>query len=216
VAFRSLNLQARFWHRLQSLATDRELVEWLRTIDPVFEAKQARFETESLHQTADRDAELTAQEIVVEDEFADRATVADGVMAMNSAATMPVLPIQDPVPVPQLDIPSGELTSGEQVSIRVTLPNGLPHLLVKLWFVDRQNRTVLDGPHWLLDFSPDGFEHLTAETKVLVPYGCIEVQVEAIAIEMATQRESDKAIVVRAVVPPELSAPLDEIDVWDG
>ncbi|WAL62653.1 hypothetical protein [Thermocoleostomius sinensis] len=213
VAFRSLNLQSRFWNRLQSLASDRELVEWLRTIDPVFESRQAGVETAAIPPVVDRESELTAQEIVVEDELTDNSSAMNGV-SMDSAATMPVLPIQEPVPVPELEIATDELIAGEQTSVRVVLPYGLPRLLVKLWFVDRQQRTLLDGPHWLLDFAPDGFGHLVTETKLLVPYGCVEIQVEAIAIEMATQRESNKAIVVCGVVPPDLSVPLDEIDVW--
>ncbi|NJR40255.1 MAG: hypothetical protein HC781_17310 [Leptolyngbyaceae cyanobacterium CSU_1_4] len=79
-------------------------------------------------------------------------------------------------------------------------------IYAKLWVRDRQLRVLIEGPRWLIDFKPNGFGALKAETTVTLPLGCLEVQFEAIAIEMTTQSESQRAIVCRSVISPELSA----------
>jgi len=209
-AFRSLNLQERFWTRLQSLVADRELSEWLSTFEDG-EFSNTRGVT---RQSIDQDAALTSHEVVVEDELS--VALEDKALSDFSQEQpgVPVVSIQQRLPVPQLNITTGELTAGQSLPIQVNLPDLDYPLLVKLWLIDRQNRSVLDGPYWLTDFVPSGFGDLVCRYELTVPQGCLELQFEAITIEMATQRESDKATATRQVIPPNLSnLALDELDV---
>jgi hypothetical protein len=119
----------------------------------------------------------------------------------------------EPIPTPELDVPFEELVAGTSVQVRVKLPNLMPRIYVKLWLRDPQSRSLLDGPRWLADFIPDGRGRLEARLALTVPYGCVDLQFEAIAVEMATQRESHKATVSRQVVPPDF--PLMSIDNFD-
>jgi hypothetical protein len=110
------------------------------------------------------------------------------------------------VPAPQLEVPIGELISGQQTHVTMRLPKSAARVYAKLWVRDRQLRILIEGPRWLIDFKPDGFGALKAQTTVTLPLGCLEVQFEAIAIEMTSQSESDRTIVCRSVISPELSA----------
>ncbi|NEQ28814.1 MAG: hypothetical protein F6K28_59660, partial [Microcoleus sp. SIO2G3] len=123
-----------------------------------------------------------------------------------------VVPEEEPIPVPTIEVPQGELTAGATIHLRVKLPNLMPRIYVKLWLRDAQLRSLLEGPRWLVDFIPDGHNHLEARIALTVPYGCVELQFEAIAIEMATQRESHKSIVLRPVIPPNLSVTSVDFD----
>jgi hypothetical protein len=186
-AFRSLNLQDRFINRLQTLATDPEIADWLRepaaivSINPI-----------------DR-------EIVVDDDFYPEQPLAtSSTFALSS----------DSLPVPHIEVPKGELISGQPLNLIVRLPKSATRVYAKLWVRDRQLRVLIEGPRWLIDFKPDGFGALKAQTVVTLPLGCMDVQFEAIAIDMTTQDESDRAIVSRTVTSPELSAlSLEELDV---
>ncbi|MBC6476184.1 MAG: hypothetical protein GDA48_27985 [Hormoscilla sp. GM102CHS1] len=70
---------------------------------------------------------------------------------------------------------------------------------------DLQTRTLLEPPRWLTKFQPhlyqDGME---TNTEFPVPFGCMEIKIEAISVEVATERESHKVTVNRMVVPPNL------------
>ncbi|HEY9644214.1 MAG TPA: hypothetical protein V6C57_27215, partial [Coleofasciculaceae cyanobacterium] len=220
-AFRALKLQDRFLERLQALASDTELAEWLHALETPHPADASPdssadapsksieaagiFAKRSQVRPIGRDAELAAQEIVVDDEPAHPEEAA---IASSSLATL----IEEPLPTPQLEVPTGELIAGQTVTVSVKLPATDARVYAKLWTHDRQSRTLLDGPHWLMDFTPDGLGHVISKTPIMVPFGCVEVQFEAIAIEMTSQRESDKVTVIRSVIPPNLSSvPLDEL-----
>jgi hypothetical protein len=201
--FPTANLKNRFWSRLNSLATDADPSDSLSA-----PPDQSPF-VDGI--TLGVDADLVAQEIVVDDEplpskFRGRwGTQPDTPLA---------LPNEEPVPTPQIELPKGELVAGKSVSIIVKLPDLTPRIYVKLWLHDRQTRSLLDGPHWLMNFLPNGSGELEVRTQLTVPFGCFEIQFEAIAIEMATQRESHKIIVDRMVIPPDLpTLSLDELDV---
>jgi hypothetical protein len=114
-----------------------------------------------------------------------------------------LLPADEPVPVPILTVESPELVVGRTVTVKVQLPNIRPRLYVKLWINDRQSRTLLEGPHWLVDFTPNGLGQQEAKTRLMVPFGSLDVQIGAIAIEAATKRESYRTTVNRSVVAPE-------------
>jgi hypothetical protein len=111
---------------------------------------------------------------------------------------------EKPLPEPKLLVPANELAAGETVTVRVQLPPHPVRLYVKLWVQDRQSRSLLDGPRWLVDFIPDRSGEQEALTQLLVPFGSAEIRFEAIAVDVDTQRESRKVSVDCVVVPPDL------------
>jgi hypothetical protein len=117
------------------------------------------------------------------------------------------------VPEPIIQVEAGELVTGQAIRVKVQLPSILPKLYVKLWINDRQTRTLLDGPRWLVDFVPNGRDQLEAVTQLTVPFGSLEIQIAAIAVEASTKRESYRTAVDRAVVPPNMQDDLAEFDL---
>lgn len=116
------------------------------------------------------------------------------------------LPEQEPIPIPEIIIPAGELISGTPMLVIVRLPAIAPKFFVKFWIKDLQTRMIVDGPRWLLDFKTvANTEFIETQTNASIPLSSIDVAFEAIAIEAQTQRESHKSRVVRAVVPPNLA-----------
>jgi hypothetical protein len=213
-AFQSLHLQDRFFSRLNALASDRELSDWLKiSFTPVSqESEQNPFEMSDIGGTGaeinpenpggmpptPEDIDWEAREIVVDDELAEGP-----VSASNAeGAALMLLPEDQPVPSPRLSLPKGELSAGRSVKVTVQLPQMLPRIYVKLWVLDRQSRAVLDGPHWLTQFWPTGFAEVEGSRDLMVPYGSLQVQFEAIAVEMQTQRESHKVSIERQISPP--------------
>ncbi|WP_448602208.1 hypothetical protein [Thermoleptolyngbya sp.] len=188
-AFQALNLQHRFLSRLTALATDRELGALMQPGSPPL----------------GRDLDLTTDEIVVGDAPLPPPQRSSLYRPEHAPESPPVvLPAEEPVPSPVMDVPQGELISGQRIEIGIALPELEPRFYVKLWLRDRQSRTILDGPRWVMNFTPDGQGYQIAYTQVTVPFGCVETQFEAIAVEMSTQRESRKVIQSRRVVPPDL------------
>ena len=122
----------------------------------------------------------------------------------DSSDEMPgyILPPEEPVPVPVVEVLASEVIAGRRVKLRVLLPDLLPRIYVKLWISDRQTQTIVDHPRWITDFSLNGFDRLEATVEMKVPFGCLEVRFEAIAREMQTNRESHKTSIDRLVVPP--------------
>lgn len=119
----------------------------------------------------------------------------------------------EPLPVPVLRLPSENLMSGSSTLVLVKLPDCPAKLAVKLWLIDRQSRLLLDGPHWLTDFTPDGFGQWMNRIELFLPQGYLEVQVEAISVEIMTQRESEKTVEARSIEPPLSQFTYDSIDV---
>jgi hypothetical protein len=206
-AFRSLNLQARFLDRLSMLATDAELPALLRR--QAISTRDRRPEQRQLTPPLAAAAAHLSQEIVIQDDPIEsqplrrRSKHLAGDVNASPDRTL-ALPEEVPIPIPDLQVTSGELVSGQPVNIRVRLPDVASRIYVKLWINDRQTRTLMDGPRWLVDFLPNGHGDLEALTQLTVPYGSLEIRFEAIAVEMHTQRESRKAAVDRSVVPPDL------------
>ncbi len=205
--FQSLRLQDRFLHRLNSLANDAELSSWLRT--NLYPGQVVKQETVF----SSRSGKRVAEEIVVDDESSDNlprrrrnGTKANLKKESPSEPNPLILPEDEPVPTPEIEIPAGELTAGKLISVRAKLPYLQPKIYVKLWIIDRQTRSILDGTRWLLDFYPNSQGELEATTQLNVPFGSLEVRFEAIAVEMHTQRESHKVWVDRSVIPPDLPA----------
>jgi hypothetical protein len=119
-----------------------------------------------------------------------------------------LLPETEPVPDPTVLIAEPELIGGKSTTVRLKLPDIVPKIYAKLWVSDRQNRNLIEPSRWIIDFKPDGHGNLEATTEIKVPFDCIEIQVEAIAVEVMTNRESHKVVVTRRVVPEELP------DLW--
>jgi hypothetical protein len=115
-----------------------------------------------------------------------------------------LLPAHQDVPVPTLKLSHETLVAGQALTVQVKIPNLLPRIYVKLWINDRQTRTLLEGPRWLMDFTPDGLGQQEAITELAVPFGSVEIDIAAIAVEMSTQRESHKAALNLPVIPAEM------------
>lgn len=117
---------------------------------------------------------------------------------------------QEPIPIPEILIPTGELISGTPMLVTVRLPALAPKFFVKFWIKDLQTRMIVDGPRWLLDFSTvPNAEFIETRTNISIPLSSIDVAFEAIAIEAQTQRESHKVRITRAVAPPNLAQDID-------
>ncbi|MEA5489465.1 MULTISPECIES: hypothetical protein [Pseudanabaena] len=118
---------------------------------------------------------------------------------------------QEPIPIPEIIIPAGEMLSGTPMQIAVRLPAITPKFFVKFWIKDLQTRMIVDGPRWLLDFSKvPNAEFIETRTNISIPLSSIDVAFEAIAIEAQTQRESHKVRVTRAVTPPNLAQDFED------
>ncbi|MBD1807903.1 hypothetical protein H6F98_20965 [Microcoleus sp. FACHB-SPT15] len=279
-AFQALNLQDRFWLRLNSLAADAELSEWLKfelspshpptdeeDVPPQNDAPLAddlevteqlnsdglladfdesmwegsddvgnipaevdqlqppNFEEETASEAEElaepplvevETIDWTAQEIVVEDEeeLTQQPEVKHDASGMayptevvsSEPKPEPLSPqeLESPLPAPVLLVPTTELAAGEPVIIRIKLPPHPTRLCIKLWLQDRQSRSLLDGPRWLVDLLPDGAGNLEAMTQLLIPFGTTEIRFEAIAVDIYSQRESHKVTVDCVVVPPDM------------
>jgi hypothetical protein len=161
-----------------------------------------------------------AQEIVVDDTelFADNISIAESSekdQAINQPVDQPIKKLSsvaltissqkiEQLPTPQLYVPQGELIAGKSVNVRVRLPQINSDLAVKLWLEDCQTRHLLDDPHLLTNLTPNKNGELEVITKLNIPFGCIEIRLEAIAINRTTQQESHKSTIQRTVIPPDL------------
>lgn len=235
-----LNLEERFLTRLSSLAQDRDLSNWMKQASPPSSLDTSRSpqgESAALEegQNVPLDdyglspfvAELEAEEIVVDDEsleppvfFPQQRTMSqfsgrerDKVSASTDDrhSQPPIIPEDQEIPAPVLDVLTPNPMAGRPLKVRVQIPDDLPRIYVKIWVYDRQSRNIVDGPRWITEFSPNGFDQIEAKVDLDILYGSLEVQVEAIAVEMQTQRESHKAIVGRTVNPTASpTLPMDE------
>lgn len=158
----------------------------------------------------------TAQEIVVDDTdiFADNILTTENTQlnqpvnhpaenASTSALTISSRKIEE-LPTPELYIAKKELVSGKSLNVRIRLPQGNSHLAVKLWVEDCHTRQLLDGPHLLSNFTPNKNQDLEIVTKLNIPFGCLEIRLEAIAVNTSTLHESHKFTIQRTVIPPDL------------
>lgn len=223
-AFQTLNVQNRFWSRLSSLASNGESPEWLKAISlsPTPKAAENSSDTAALvpdissaaPQPPETDQSNTeseptspeSKEFVIFDEPSPPPKKAGTAPTTAEAQTTPltpyILPEDESVPMPLLELPRQEILAGRAVKVRVQLPELMPRIYVKIWVYDRQTYLILDGPHWIAEFKPNGLGKVQATVELEIPYGCMEVEFEAIAVEMQTQRESHKVTVHRQVLPP--------------
>ncbi len=200
-AFESLHLQDRFLSRLNSLASDEELSVWLQTHFSAAEIPMELDQETEVEQIWKKPPQPVInseeQEVVIDDElviFPNKPKVVKPeIKAIKSES----------IPTPILEVPEGELIAGKAIAIKVKLPEPLPNpTCVKLWLQDCQSRSLLTEPRWLMDFTTTGRGQMVAQEMIIIPYGTIEVQFEAIAIEITTQSESYKVTVRRKIGPP--------------
>ena len=221
-AFQTLNVQNRFWSRLSSLASNIESPDWLKatTLAPTPEVADGSSEaitvvedsspTQQPPKSIDTISQLKssspeAREFVVFDEPPAPKKVAQKITTVQAEATPPtpyVLSEDELVPMPILELPRAEILAGTSVKVQVQLPELMPRIYVKVWVFDRQSYLILDGPRWITEFKANGLGNMRANIELEIPYGCMEVEFEAIAVEMQTQRESHKISVHRQVLPP--------------
>ncbi|WP_442936210.1 hypothetical protein [Nostoc sp.] len=159
-----------------------------------------------------------AQEIVVDDTDSELEadTTNNYLLEEDKLALSPSLSISagaiEPLPIPQLYVPEGELIADKLIIVRVVLPEVSPQVVVKLWVEDYQTRWLLDGPHLLTNLLPNVLGGLEVITQLKIPFGCLEIRIEAIALDLTTQQESHKVTTVRTVIPPDLpNLQLDEL-----
>ncbi|MEA5538281.1 hypothetical protein VB834_04460 [Limnoraphis robusta Tam1] len=235
-AFQSLNLENRFWSRLNALAQDRDLSQWMKQAKPTpmpetsfMQTRAESPETAVASPSVQADPlfvpledDLESQEIVVDDEAVDASPLSysrertlrlvDSYPTQASTSeTSAIVSEDEPIAPPILEIINPEIIAGRTVKVRVRMNENLPRIYVKIWVYDRQSRTIVDGPRWLTEFSPNGFNQIETTVNLEIAYGSLEVQFEAIAVEMQTQRESHKVIVERSVIPPAApTLPLEE------
>jgi hypothetical protein len=238
-------LQNRLWSRLNSMARDGELAEWLKWhLPPLAEespdrTQEAIAETTENAETTDTRAmeddtptaegsssskpssDRTTNEIVVMDE--DEGTDSHSHSYSSNFLSMPggfshpanrgesasAATDQNQEPslaersfTPQFSLPEEDFIAGRTTWVTVKIPILDARVYVKLWLQDCESRTLLDGPYWLTEFTPDGWGYELASTEVTIPYGSLQVQLEAIAVDVHTRQESYKASVRRLVVPP--------------
>jgi hypothetical protein len=162
-----------------------------------------------------------AQEIVVDDAYSElEADTTKSYTFEEEEQTLsdlyhslPINPVAiEPLPIPELHVPEGELIAGKSVIVRVVVPEVPGKLAIKLWVGDYQTRWLLDGPHLLTNLLPNALGGLEVMTQLNIPFGCLEIRLEAIALDPTTQQESHKVTIVRTVIPPDLpSLELDEL-----
>ena len=103
--------------------------------------------------------------------------------------------------LPVISLPMGDLVAGQMVTVTVRSRPSTFKPFIRLWMVDRQSRSLVIEPKILTNLTRDALGDLQGVTDLQVPMDCLDVQIAAIAIDMATQQESGKAVVNRRVVP---------------
>lgn len=240
-------LQNRLWSRLNAIARDGELAEWLRWhLPPLTESAnevpqttaettdeetgdveatniedEGRTEDTFASEPASEGGNRSSHEIVVMDEEEESDSYGYGYSSnflsmpgFSSHAGNREVPSQPATDAgeeqrlaersftPQFSLPEEDFIAGRQIWVTVKIPIWDARVYVKLWLQDCESRTLLDGPYWLTEFTPDGWGYELASTEITIPYGCLQVQLEAIAVDVLTHQESYKASVRRLVVPP--------------
>jgi len=234
----SIDNQAHYWEVSEATELDREIEAALNFFDNPFSlepsaTQEVLWQPEEKPQTPNLPVQLPTNpsasfdweslEIVVEDdlpvaeETSSVTTELDTHLQVRQSLPAKITPYQQfddqPVPTPELIIPTGELISGDSLMVCVKLPPDAVNIYVKLWIKDRQSRFLLDEPRFLVEFLPnDG--SLEAIIQLTVPFGSVEINFEAIAVNISTQSESHKVTIERVVVPPEVANLLfEELEV---
>jgi len=211
-AFRSLNLESRFWQRLNTLAVELQQSQPVPApVTPPPAGEEGGDRPEHGEQSDDSAAAPEAvttfpgEVVIYEDELPPAAPLPDSTDLVTEAPP--------PAP-PELVVPTGELVAGEGIGLQIRVPMHPNRMYVKVWMVDPQTRSLADAPRQLMNLVLDGEGYLGSPLQLTVPQGCLELWFEAVAVDMLTQQESYKTTVVRSVRPAELPpADLPEFDL---
>lgn len=213
MAFKALNLQERFWTRLNDLAI---------TIQQ--EAQQVKAAPSDPQTDAPPEAPETEQPVFIPFEgevvIYEEVEPSLGEFTPDTAAALvdrlqqgEEVEIPTP-PVPEIEIASTELTAGEPLLLTLKVPFHPNRLYLKVWITDPQTRSLTDEPRQLTHLMPNGRGQLEGAVQLTVPMGCLEIWLEAISVDMVTQQESYKTSVACAVSPPDIeTASLDEFEL---
>lgn len=198
-AFRKLQLQDRFWQKLNRLtqAGYRQSLEVKKALEISDIRSDIQFEgnPQSNEFVAyDPPPYESSQQAARQEQPADNG---------DETSRIQVLP-------PTLDVPNQELIAGDWIAIRVRVPISDYQPYVKVWMNDLQTRTLIDAPRLLMQFTPNDFNELETLMRIKVPSGCLELQFAAIAIDMSSLQESRKVVQNRRVMPPD-----DSLAVFD-
>ena len=218
VDFQSLQLKSHFWQRLSTLTHEshREATKMAEGM------KAAGISQEQSFAVPAELAPPLEEEVVIFDELpatasqpieafpettgplADEDTYSPAYQSQLSV-TDEASPEMSP---PIISLPAGDLIAGELIIVTVRTGPSSYRPFIKLWMIDRQSRSLVMEPQRLTNLLPDALGDLRATATLQVPLGCLDVQIAAIAIDMATQQESSKAVVNRHVIPAEHASQL--------
>lgn len=208
--FRDLKLQERFWSRLNQMAVSlqQEALDRRHPQDTATEDKPP--ETLDEPTASPLPPEPFAGEVVIyEDE--DETLGRQGDVGQDDAPPAEVEPLVPPLP--DLDIPGGELVAGAAVLLTLRVPFHPNRIYLKVWITDPQTRSLVDEPRQVMNLHPNGHGQLEGTVQLTVPFGCLEAEFEAITVDMITQQESYKTTVSRTIVPAEVStSDLSDLD----
>jgi hypothetical protein len=210
MGFKQLNLQDRFWNRLNELAITLQQEALATQVAPA-EAEQPPPEPTGGEEEAPAFIPFAGEVVIYDDEdpsLKDLQATPAAVPPPESAVEI-VTP-----PVPQLVLPEADLIAGEPVLVTVRVPFHPNRLYLKVWITDPQTRTLADEPRQLMNLLPNGQGHLEGSLQLTAPLGCLEACFEAIAVDLVTHQESYKATVSRTITPAGLSpSSLDEFQI---
>ncbi|WP_413172394.1 hypothetical protein [Anabaena azotica] len=155
-----------------------------------------------------------SQEIVIDDIYMSLSNEENNQLLEEQQPELEDLspPALNSLPTPQLFLPSGELLAGASIKVRLEMSEIASTVAIKLWVEDYQTRALLDGPHLIKDLRTTPWGNWEAITQLIVPLGCVEILVGAIALDLTSQQESHKVTTVKTVIPPNLpSMQIDEL-----
>ena len=210
MGFKQLNLQDRFWNRLNDLAIALQQEALATQVAPA-EAEQTAPDLTKGEEEAPAFIPFAGEVVIYDDEDPSLKEL----QATPAAVPPPgsAVEIVTP-PVPQLVLPEADLIAGEPVLVTVRVPFHPNRLYLKVWITDPQTRTLADEPRQLMNLLPNGQGQLEGALQLTAPLGCLEACFEAIAIDLVTQQESYKATVSRTITPTGLSSSsLDEFQI---
>jgi hypothetical protein len=219
MGFKDLKLQDRFWNRLNELAVNlqQDAVENRAAADRAeaeAEAEAAALPNVTVPNATVEFIPFAGEVVIYEDEDetlrgrVSPTAAMDGEQGSEETTAEPIVP-----PIPDLEVPSGDLTAGETVLLTLRVPFHPNRLYLKVWITDPQTRSLVDEPRQVMNLRPNGHGQLEGSIQVTVPLGCLEAEFESIAVDLITQQESYKATVRRSIVPAGLTTPEpDDLD----
>lgn len=216
--FRALNLQQRFWSRLNALAVDIQQATLHQRAEqaaagvdvaPIADAEPSELSVEAFEA---EEMPFAGEVVIYEDDLADASPPAEAAAQLGKIPEADAEDVISP-PTPAIELPEGDLIAGSTIAITLRAPYHANRLYLKVWITDPQTRTLADEPRQITHLTPDGLGNLESTLPLRVPFGCLTAQFEAIAVDMVTQQESYKATESRTVLPGD--TPPDALDEFE-